>query len=49
MGVSAVGKKQDLIGRLLLGGFRSSRFSCVDETFDHEVDYYSGLKDAGLL
>lgn len=53
MGVSAVGKKQDLIGRLQQGrgsgGFRSSRFFCVVETFEDEVDLYTSLKDAGLL
>ena len=53
MGLSAVGKRQDLIGRLQqgkgFGGFRSSTFSCMVETFENEVDYYSGLKDAGKI
>ena len=48
MGVSAVGKKQDLIGRLQQGigsgGFRVDMTAFV-ETFEYEVDYYSGLKD----
>ena len=49
MGVSAVGKKQDLIGRLQQGGFRVPTFACVIETFEDEVDYYSGLKDMGKI
>ena len=53
MGLPAAGKKEQLIGRLQqgrgFGGFKNTRFSCVVETFENEVDYYSGLKDAGLL
>lgn len=53
MGLPASGKKQDLIGRLQqgkgFGGFQTTRFDCVVETFENEVDYYSALKDAGAL
>ncbi len=53
MGVSAVGKKQKLIGRLQqgkgFGGFRVPTFACVVETFENEVDYYFVLKDAGKI
>lgn len=53
MGLSAVGKKEQLIGRLQqgrgFGGFKTTRFSCVVETFENEMDFYTPLKDAGLL
>ena len=54
-GMPAVGKKEQLIDRLLFdrGGISvlrdgNIRFSCVVETFENEVDFYSPLKAAGL-
>ena len=47
-GLSASGKKQDLIARLQKAS-EFTRFACVVETFEHEVDYYTSLKNAGLL
>lgn len=47
-GLSASGKKQDLIARLQKAS-EFTRFGCVVETFEHEVDYYTSLKNAGLL